>query len=140
MAKKDKTVGEKVGKGGAFQKRTLLRGMEKVGLLFATLGPVNTKDMIKYFTTRELHKIRVALKTVKGYDLNKEVLVLAELVRYGKNKQLVEVDSSLLDKEEYAALHTQRMNKVREQKERMEEYGKNAKTVANAIGVWLKDE
>lgn len=121
---------------GLFEKQARLTGRDKVALLMASLGVVNTKGLIKYFSTRELKKIRVALKKVKVYNKNRELRVLEEAVRYGFDKRLTNADPIILNQDDYAKLHA--MDSVRrQQQEKQAGLIKNADTVANVISKWI---
>lgn len=121
---------------GLFEKQARLTGRDKVALLMASLGNVNTQGLIRYFSTRELKKIRSALKRVRVYNSSREIRVLEETVRYGFNKRLTNADPIILNQDDYAKLHA--MDTVRrEHEERQMGLMQNADTVANVISKWL---
>lgn len=94
-----------------FQKQARLSGREKAALLFASLGPTHTKELEKELSTKDLKKLRTALKRTKidpyrrEYNDGRETKVLEEVVRYGVKNRFIKVTSDLLNKDDWAASH-----------------------------------
>lgn len=121
---------------GLFEKQARLTGRDKIAVFMASLGVVNTKGLMKYFSTSELKRIRLALKKVKVYNSGREIRVLEEAVRYGLNKRLTDADPVILNQDDYAQLHAFDAMK-RAQEERQSDLLRDSDTVASVISKWI---
>lgn len=122
-----------------FEKQINLTGKDKVALFLASIGTTNTKGMLKYFSTAELHKMRMALKKVKVYTPAREIRVLEEAVRLGLNKRLCQADPVVLNQGEYAVIHANDA-RYEERQEQEQYYTNNADAVAGIINKWISDD
>lgn len=124
---------------GLFQKQAKLSGREKTAILLASMGVVNTKEVIKHLTTNEIHKVRMALKKTRNMGDGREVRVLEEVVRYAINKRLTTANKVILDAEEYRALH-KNDEVLAEKQARIDNIEQKPDTVATVITKWIDSD
>ena len=122
----------------AFAKQASLTGKEKAAILFSELGVLGTKEMLKYFSTAELKKLRKALQSLPEYNYHqipKENSVLVESLKFGMAKRLCVVSPELLTSAHYSKFHEYDASKAF-----LKGLSKNADAVANVLSVWLKED
>ena len=107
-----------------------LPGKEKAAILFTELGSKVTNPMLKYFSTKELKKLRKAIAKLPPYDVGDTLQALQRAANYGISRGIyVE-----LPHEEPITPEQQQMNTVRDM------ISGAPSDVAQILGSWLQQE
>ena len=121
-----------------FTKQAQLTGAEKAAILFAELGVKGTGELLKYFSTQELNKLRKGLKKLGNYNirqLGRETSVLEETAKYAHAKRLWAFPPELLSNAKYSQYHEKDGAR-----NFLKGLSKNPDAVASVLSVWLKEE
>lgn len=121
-----------------FTKQAVLTGKEKAAILMGELGIAGSSEIMKYFSTEEIKKIRKAMQNLPKYNIyqaSKENKVLEDACKFGISHRICSVSPELLSSAHYSQLH---------EKENANNYIKNLAqnpdAIANVLSVWLKED
>lgn len=117
-----------------FVKRFSISGREKAAVLFSELGPYVTEDMLKYFSTSELAKLRKTIKRLgSSYDVDIENAVLEETARFGMMRGYLPEDT-LRRINQDVQIPVEKPNPV------LSNPNVTSESLAKVLSMWLKEE
>lgn len=117
-----------------FVRQNVLSGKDKAAMLFCELGSSVTGDMLKYFSTAELKKLRKHIEKLgTWYDVYAENSVLEETARYGMMKRFLPADTIIRAEDNARAAVAQEHNPLKN-------INPDPEALANVLAMWLKEE
>lgn len=120
---------------GSFQKQTSLTAKDKIAILFGELGTSGTRDMLQYFSTKEIKKIRRALQNTPNHiSISRENRVLEEAMDYGFRHRITDMNMVKMQTAYYAA-----QAREDEKKQFRKDMMDNAENVANILKLWMDE-
>lgn len=122
-----------------------LTGRQKAAILFAELGVSGTKDMLEYFSSDELKKLRKSIENLPPYNpafsafpknQQKEIKVLEEVCRFGVNHKYL--PKEVLDKKDYGFVMTG--SNADKQNSIIKQVVDNPDTISKVLRTWLGED